>query len=542
MAEPETELDAAGKPRKMVQISVYDEESLCMLVTTLIKSTIPVMAHDANGVADYDTVLSNKQRFMVLAERAYARYARARNERVRINALPPELLVRIVRFLPYATRELSMHVCHRWHSALSAEPTLWTHVALRVAHSEHVAARKLAAIQRRNSRDPLSVQVGCSLSRGYKYHLVAGVVGNAMKRIRELRIQCDELVRTAWLGVLTSPAPMLEVLVISQAAISGPLPALPAKLFRDTAPNLNTVDLVHTGLPTTASPALANVKRLSYTVRLSSTAEIIRAFELCPKLAHLSIQSETADHSNPPAGFRPTLESFTIHKQVGSGYEDAIAVSNRRNSRLNIFAPLPNSRDATLSGVDEVHTVVASGHINSTACHLVAYGAEGYTRSALNMAVGDLIWALANGRDFLADVREMHIHDHLWAVLENSGSLPQFSRLEHLALLFQTVSMTPFPRMFCLEAPARFSCLSLRTATFSAYQLCRVSLPARNVASWLPETVSRLVLCYTSLDAEDGLIPGVEVVRDYSHRLGWSVGDDVPSWGWQGLDGQVAAV
>ena len=69
-------------------------------------------------MVDYSTVLDSKRALKAAVDRAYSRYARQRNQLAAISCLPPELLSRVVTFMPFATREICLFVCHRWREIL----------------------------------------------------------------------------------------------------------------------------------------------------------------------------------------------------------------------------------------------------------------------------------------------------------------------------------------------------------------------------------------------------------------------------------------
>ncbi|KZV90150.1 hypothetical protein EXIGLDRAFT_838001 [Exidia glandulosa HHB12029] len=349
--------------RPPVEITVRDEESLVSLVMILLKDAIPISSFNSDGVADCNAVEDVMDGFLSVTQRAFARYARERNMLVPINRWPPEILAHVASFLPFSARENCLRVCHRWHEILSSERYLWDRISVLVERDEESGARQLAAMLKRNAppdkSHPVTLDLQYALSPSTRS--IIDVVQSAMAKLRELRVYCGELLNTPWTDVLKVPAPLLQVLVLAQNPTSPALSILPQDLFAGQAPRLHVLDLSHIGLPVHPLPALSRVTNLSYTVHITMCAEIVRACDSCPRLEELTVRAERADLSDPPPGFTPPrLKRFTIRGSVQGGYQDAIVLANRRNSRLDIWYPLPGARDATLSGVPGLHALMVT--------------------------------------------------------------------------------------------------------------------------------------------------------------------------------------
>ncbi|EJD37285.1 hypothetical protein AURDEDRAFT_173680 [Auricularia subglabra TFB-10046 SS5] len=193
--------------------------------------------------------------------------------------IPPELLCRIARLLPYRDVCQAINVNGAWRRALLADTKLWTHIV--VLFTQPNCRRWLSTIKTLVSRtkgSPMTLELECrhlDVYDGPAYNAldrVAHFLATCMPSMRSLSLAIPDCETFGWGDLLSRPAPLLEVfririLILTPNQLPSEAPKLYFPLFDDEAPRLRTVYMEGAGLPrliSDESSAFDNVVSLTY--------------------------------------------------------------------------------------------------------------------------------------------------------------------------------------------------------------------------------------------------------------------------------------
>ncbi|KZV70353.1 hypothetical protein PENSPDRAFT_752671 [Peniophora sp. CONT] len=258
-----------------------------------------------------------------------------RNELALPSMLPPEVLAHVFSYLitldstdllmkndPYRRRTFGCvsvtHVCRRWRSIATNQPSLWTHI------SPHMG-RPWEVFLERAKGYPLAVKgilggVGISTSERIRSIL------DRQRQLQELSITCirhpdlEEIV-----AGLTGPLPLLQTLSLyaSTASIHDTRPQLHSDLLSHFAPELRRLDLTSIAFPWGCGSANLTYfhythvgRRLTMPPLLHTFDEVISSLKAMPALKSLKLDNALPEHNPEHSDSRdvrlPRLEDLRL--------------------------------------------------------------------------------------------------------------------------------------------------------------------------------------------------------------------------------------
>ncbi|EJD45914.1 hypothetical protein AURDEDRAFT_124370 [Auricularia subglabra TFB-10046 SS5] len=231
-----------------------------------------------------------------------AQRARSLNAYAAVNRLPPELLCRVAAHLPYSARCSALLVCGQWHAVLLSDSSLWNNITLSLRHApwRWPAAVSALLARTRGRATTLSLQCEAPAYANAAAADVARIVQAHMTHLVELALSLSSTCAAAWIGVLTSPAPLLHTFRLQIHPAASPAShcsfemtkQLPGTLFRCSAPHLHHLALTGVLLPEDPCPAVCALTSLAYDrIPHLKPAHLTRVFELCPQLKCLTLTS-----------------------------------------------------------------------------------------------------------------------------------------------------------------------------------------------------------------------------------------------------------
>ncbi|KZV80572.1 hypothetical protein EXIGLDRAFT_845430 [Exidia glandulosa HHB12029] len=519
-------------------------EELQAFMNSFVKRTIPVMAHNADGLASDYVLDAHLDAVMHIASAALDRFCYERNSLVPINRLPVEVILHVASFLPYAALSAATHVCKQWKRILNDARCLWDDITLSTAALGPATVTAVEAAFKQCGGNPsvLCLQWSyCTMD----CPRLGDIVSTTLHSLAHLCLSVTTASCPAFIGILTSPAPVLRTLTLISPS-GGPVIQLPCDLFNGIAPKLSAVYLSNIVLPAQAGSALHGVTEFAYfDLTLMTVLDIEHALAACPKLEYLTLGAREYEIPSSPRMFEPPqLRGLGVVGIVDRGIVERIVRRNTSNFALHLLWPTPMSRALAFcrsSTIKRVYVFLTPAADN-----------QGYSGSLIltgdddNTVALEYDWAysildlIGDGMSQLETVETLTISDSILAMLLASGRMGRLRSLHTLTILVTNDALAPYPRMFCFDGETRFpeweTLHTVRLASSEQYvngfqpEHDAVLLSTRIVRSWLPTSTKTLLLCGVRLDDATITDPVIEYEWDRAepgerHLLaGWHVG------------------
>lgn len=424
--------------------------------------------------------------------------SRKRNNQVKINRLPPEVLLQIGSFLPYAALDAASQVCYYWHTTLVADPSLWTNISLSFERSSAAwvpATERALALCHRQPRALefhftsccAAISTTCSLAPSVMHHLV------------NLNLWVNADMDTCWHAIVTSPAPVLETLLV--ASITGKASLrLPDNLFSGDAPSLRSIWLKNIFIPMDPGPVLSAVIELALFAMDNITGEeLVLTFKSCPAIEWFTLVTETCDDYIPAGFVPPTLRVLRLSGWLPTGVLERVARANTSRSELRLrysemlALPLTGFRR-----LDKVHVFFETASPTSKVL-VMAQGDDDYIKSIEQIPLLDVARLFVSAD--LSQIKELSLPDTIFAMLA-SGGPPELPSLEVLTILLSSSPLIPLPHLFTstdADDTNLGGCPALHTVRLSTWHILpsarhSVELSSDTVKGWLPRRVTLLIL------------------------------------------------
>lgn len=408
-----------------------------------------------------------------LADRATSHNATV----ARVSTLPAELLSTVFHQLPADTDRLRVsQACRQWRAVAHDDATLWTEQTL--AHAGDAAVACFGPRLDLTKGAPLTLDLSLRDHRSNPRLLsearipaLAETLGRHMHHVRELKTKLHTRVDAErFLAALSVEAPDLETLHLVNLSGSGAgALALPADMFKGSAPRLRTAVLERFALPPDVEsiPSWRAVQDLAYNApdRFNPT-DIDVLMRSCPSLRRVALvlrdcADVTAAATRPP--FDPALcpDLHTVFAEGGGFRTDHGLVPT-----LTRFAALPSVAQigvacptdtelalllGTLDGsCDKMAVVTRTGYSFSLSAHTPMVEAEATSTPSSSAPEGPMrvlrAWKLhlhhfatvfrSTPPAVFASLRELTIAEALWS--EGPHPLPALPHLRTLSIVLAT--------------------------------------------------------------------------------------------------------
>ncbi|KZV95477.1 hypothetical protein EXIGLDRAFT_766168 [Exidia glandulosa HHB12029] len=320
-------------------LSPEDERDLEAYLLALALKAMPVMAHNAAGVANANMVTDTLISISRSANRALSMFVRRCNAQTCIYRLPDEILLRIMSLLPYYARLGALAVCWQWYRVIQPRRELWEDpvISLEMEQGRWVSeVQKSLALSQGRFRSLCLRLSGCS-------HCVplTAVLTPTMAHLRDLDLFLrGPALCPAWVEFFACPAPTLVNLTVRLDTDQGV--RLPDNLFGGVAPNLRIVILAALSLPAHPGDAFKSVRAVMLAfLAIADSDELARISRSCPQLVALAIGAETFVTGSEGDDFNiPSLRGIAFNGVIPpNGPWRRLMDSNTSRSELRINRP-----------------------------------------------------------------------------------------------------------------------------------------------------------------------------------------------------------
>lgn len=201
-----------------------------------------------------------------------------KNSLAGVNRLPPEILAKVARFLPYRDVYTGLRVCRYWHDAIMA-PEVWADIDLDRTYDAQIFLV-------RSKEAPVCVRIAQLPDR-----MQLLLLRNCSSRIRSLDISSRAVERSLLTHFSDTSAPLMRDLRISRNLYSPEYLQLPSTFFTGNLPSLKTLvlsdistDFTHLVLPNLTTFELKNVTDPDATLSLSKLLDFFERSSLLESL------------------------------------------------------------------------------------------------------------------------------------------------------------------------------------------------------------------------------------------------------------------
>ncbi|EJD37287.1 hypothetical protein AURDEDRAFT_129582 [Auricularia subglabra TFB-10046 SS5] len=170
--------------------------------------------------------------------------------------MPPELLCKTARYMPYADAWNAVNVNRQWWATLLADHSLWAHVAVQLATAPGAWLPAVTALMARSGGRPLTIEIQCDdmvhdnpSPKHSALERVARFLAGQMSCIKSLSLTIPSCETAGWRTLLRKRAPLLEVFRVHNSTFLNDTPRLAIGLFGGHAPRLRTLRLEQTYFP-----------------------------------------------------------------------------------------------------------------------------------------------------------------------------------------------------------------------------------------------------------------------------------------------------
>ncbi|KAH9033657.1 hypothetical protein EDB84DRAFT_1438202 [Lactarius hengduanensis] len=273
------------------------------------------------------------------------------NALVPVSSLPPEVIATIFSFVRLrASTTMTIggnpgllawlhvaHVCHRWREIALNQASFWSHVdftTLTSAGAAEILARAKKAPLHLEARVPIG------LWDGARFNAFEKELHSRISHVCRLAISAENFRLRKILGRITSPAPTLEYLSLSnEKRQHRALPFIPDNIFGGITPRLSCLELCNCNINWT-SPLLKGLKNLqifTLSANMRPSLEIwLDVLDEMPQLEMLILHSATPTAPPFPYDVKRTVTlPFLTHLDISATARDcALALAHLKSPAL----------------------------------------------------------------------------------------------------------------------------------------------------------------------------------------------------------------